>query len=314
MRPSSARAPWRAQAARIGAAQRRRAEQDRGHAVRVIALQLAAHRDDVADVRARSRFPARAARTTRTAGSASPDLAALPWLSRMRPRPRRSSVGRGCRAASRPGFARPSSRSSTALPSCSASERSRKSGASRRCNAGETMNASAENTPRGEQVQRLSLQRRVDRLQRIAAAAGEVAQRAHAADLPRQNARRDAGVVHRIAHRAAQHRIAVFALQAARLLALDQVARDLEALARVGRAGRCPGRSAATPDRCRGSCPHRCRRRACGRRRCATRCAPARPSLRLAAPPCSRTRSPSSRRARALPGTACRPSRRAAAG
>ena len=70
------------------------------------------------------------------------------------------------------------------------------------------------------------------RQQRIAASAGVIAQRAHAADLARQHAGDTAHVAQRIRHRAAQHRIVFVGRELARFLARQQIARDVEALAR----------------------------------------------------------------------------------
>ena len=78
--------------------------------------------------------------------------------------------------------------------------------------------------------QRLALRADRHRLQRVAARTGEVAQGAHTADLARQHADRAGRVVDRIAERAAQHGVILVRRQRPRFLALEQVARDRQAL------------------------------------------------------------------------------------
>ena len=77
-----------------------------------------------------------------------------------------------------------------------------------------------------QHIERLALLRRADRQQRVAAAARVVAQRAHAADLARQDAGRTSRVAHGITDRTAQHRIVGIGLQRPCLLACQQIARD----------------------------------------------------------------------------------------
>ena len=88
--------------------------------------------------------------------------------------------------------------------------------------------------PAGDEVQRRTLIGAGHRLQRVSARLGKVAQRAHAADLAQHDAGGPRGVAHRVAQRAAQAGIVLARLEHPRLLALEQVQCDVEALARKG--------------------------------------------------------------------------------
>ena len=81
-----------------------------------------------------------------------------------------------------------------------------------------------------QHVERAPLRRGGHRLQRVAPAARMVTQRAHAADLARQDAGRAAGVADRIVDRASQHRVVEIRTQRAILLTRDQLAHDGQAL------------------------------------------------------------------------------------
>ena len=86
----------------------------------------------------------------------------------------------------------------------------------------------------GDEVERAALHVRRHGLQRVAPRAGEVAQRAHAANVAHQHAHGAEGVAQRERQGAAQHGVVLVARQHARFLALEEVARDGQALGGEG--------------------------------------------------------------------------------
>jgi hypothetical protein len=225
--------------------------------------------------RVRSRCRGPGGRTARTGANTSSGRSALPSLSRMRcATPSLSSWFSSVRCMLQQRGAGEKSVPAPGSPANSASVRSMKVG---RQAALQLPPAAARRRPPGSGAPAgpaRALHRGVDGLQRVAPAAGVVAQRAHAADLARQHA--DGARPCRAAHSSPSGAAPV--VGGRRQLAVAwrwSRSRAMSSRLRQRPAGRRPGRRSASRGRGRGRRPRRCRRPAAARR-CARRCAAAR--------------------------------------